>query len=349
MSLLGNRKGLFLGDRGLVEVCEAVGFPAALLSDETVVKYLVPACLAVFAEGDIAVRHNKTPPSGLREWFGAQDILDGRFAAALGELYRSPDAAVREPLDSLQRALAGTLARSIVHGEGPWPFAGLKASLPPLARIDGEDLVFGGFDGQPAYRERLAGRVKYLLAIEPGLRLMHVIDQQVELLGRPAFCFSYLCVSSRPFAGQFLGRYLFLRAEQASGIRTRGEEMVERGFVIPAEGDIADSLRNFVRLDRQIGETHGRVDVAFHLGSTLPRLTPPQAREILDNAYFLLRPGGALLVGFPATPQPPGHISRAELDRCALQAGFVAASRLSVGAPLSSPGLPVYSFFRKAR
>jgi hypothetical protein len=30
----------------------------------------------------------------------------------------------------------------------------------------------------------------------------------------------------------------------------------------------------------------------------------------------------------PATPQPPGHISRAELDRYALQAGFAGTHRL---------------------
>jgi hypothetical protein len=124
--------------------------------------------------------------------------------------------------------------------------------------------------------------------------------------------------------------------------------MVDRGAVIPAEGDIAERLRDFVQRDEEIGEAHGRVDVAFQLGSRLPRLTPPQAEEVLRNAHFLLRPGGGLLIGFPATPQPPGHVSRAELDRCALQAGLAGNSRLSFGASLSNPGLPVYSFFRKA-
>jgi hypothetical protein len=190
--------------------------------------------------------------------------------------------------------------------------------------------------------------VKYLLAIDPGIRLVHIIDEQVELLAHPAFCFNFMCVCSRPFASQFLAQYLLLRAEQVSGIRTRGAEMMDRGFIIPAEGDIAESLRNFVRLDKGIGEPHGRIDVAFQLGSRLPRLTPPQAQEILRNVQFLLRPGGALLIGFPASPQPPGHISRAELDRSALQAGFAGTPRLSIGASLTNPRLPVYSFFRKA-
>lgn len=348
MSPFTRKNTRFLGDQGLVEVCQAVGFPAALLGNEAIVQYIVPACATVFAEGDIVIRHNNAPPPGLREWFGEDDLLEGRFAEGLAELYRSPGAAARGPLDTLQRALSALIARGIVHGEGPLPLDGLKASLPPFARVDGKDLVFGGIDGQPTYREHLTGHVKYLLAIDPGLRLMHVIDQQVELLARPAFCFNFICVFGRPFASQFLAQYLLLRAEQVSGIRKRGAEMVDRGFVIPAEGDIAECLRNFVRRDKEIGETHGRVDAAFQLGSRLPRLTPPQAREILGNVHFLLRPGGALLIGFPSTPQPPGHIARAELDQCALQAGFVGNPRLSVGASLTSPRLPVYSVFRKA-
>jgi hypothetical protein len=157
-----------------------------------------------------------------------------------------------------------------------------------------------------------------------------------------------MCVCSQPFTSQFLAQYLLLRARQVSGIGSLGMEMVQRGFVIPAEGDIADCLRNFVRRDEEIGERHGRVDLAFQAGARLPRLTPGQAQEILRNTHFLLRPGGALLIGFPVTPQPPGHISRAELDSCALQAGFTGNPRLSVGASLANPRLPAYSFFRKA-
>lgn len=73
------------------------------------------------------------------------------------------------------------------------PFKGFKASLQPLTRIDGRKLVFGGVDGQRTYRERLTGDVKYLLAIDSGLRLMHIIDEQVKLLARPAFCFTFMC------------------------------------------------------------------------------------------------------------------------------------------------------------
>lgn len=347
MPHLPTKKGLFLGDEGLIEVCRAIGFPATLLSNETIVKYIVPASTIVFTEGDLVSRHNNPPPPGLREWFGESALSEGRFASGLAELCQTPSAAVREPLDTFQRALSALFARGVVHGEGPLPLDDIKSTVPPLARIDGNDVVFGGGNGHPVYREHLSGPVKYLLAIDPGIRLMHVIDQQVELLARPAFSFNFMCVCSRPFASQFLAQYLFLRARQVSGIEHRGMEMVERGFVIPAEGDIAECLRNFVRRDEEIGQTHGRVDLALQLGARLPRLTPSQAREILRNAHFLLRPGGALLIGFPSTPQPPGCISREELDQCALQAGFGGNPRLSMGASLTNSGRPVYSYFRK--
>jgi hypothetical protein len=100
-------------------------------------------------------------------------------------------------------APAGTrrqLNHGAAHDQGPLPIGGLKPTVPPSGRIDGEEVSFGGNYDQPGYRERLAGPVKYLLAIEPGMRLMHVIDQRAELLARLACCFSFMCAASRPFA-----------------------------------------------------------------------------------------------------------------------------------------------------
>jgi hypothetical protein len=39
-----------------------------------------------------------------------------------------------------------------VFGEGPLPLSGIKPTVPPLARIDGADVVFGGNFGQGEYR-----------------------------------------------------------------------------------------------------------------------------------------------------------------------------------------------------
>src|SRR6185437_6863106 len=190
---------LLLADQGLEAVCASIGFPAGLLSNDTIIRYVLPACTAVFAEGDIAARHN-TPLAGqLAEWFGAHSIGEGRFAEGLTRLCRSPGEDAAEPLEKLQRAVAAFVARG-AFGEGPRPLSGLRATAPPLARIDGAEVVFGGNFGQGEYRERLDDRVNYVLAIEPGIRVMHVIDQQVDLLTQPAFSYSYICASEQPFA-----------------------------------------------------------------------------------------------------------------------------------------------------
>lgn len=341
---------LFLGEDGVAAVSAAVGLPACLLDNATIGRHIVPTCAAVFSEGDLIIRHNVSPKPGLREWFDGDGITEGRYFAGLTELYRNPPRAVREPLDDLQRAVAALVARGIVFGEGPLPMSDLKPALPPLARVEGSQVVFGGHSGQGEYREQLDRPVRYLLAVEPGIRLMHVIDQQVELLSRPAFSYNYMCLASQPFAAQFLGNYLLLRARQVSGHDQMGEEMIDRGFVILGEGDLAASLARFVDLDRKIGETHGRVDLAFYTGSLLPYLTAEQARRILAHVHFLLRPGGALLIGFPIEPSYPGRLDMNELLAATVAAGFSPndGSRVHVGTSnLANPGLPVYMFLRK--
>jgi hypothetical protein len=338
---------LLLADQGLEAVCASIGLPAGLLSNETVVKYVLPACAVVFAEGDIAGRHN-TPLAGqLAEWFGPHSMSEGRFAEGLRRLGRSPGE-VAGPLEKLQRAVAALVARG-VFGEGPLPLSGLKATTPPLARIDGAEVVFGGSFGQGEYRERLDDRVNYVLAIEPGIRVMHVIDQQVDLLTRPAFSYSYICASEQPFTCQFLANYLMLSTDRQSTYHGMSEQMLQRGFVTLAEDEIIASLDRYVDLDQSLGDTHGRIDVALLVGAQLPRMDYERLRRILERVHFLVRPGGGLLAGFPLEPHEPGQLTREELLTAALEAGFAGdGSRTHLGTSnLANPRLPVYSFHRK--
>jgi hypothetical protein len=339
---------LFLGDNGIETVCASIGFPVGLLDNDTIIRYILPGCAAVFAEGDLVVRHNNPPGDRLGEWFGERDITEGRFFEGLTRLCRNPGAEVAGPLESLQRAVAALVARG-VFGEGPLPLGGVKPTVPPLARIDGADVVFGGNFGQGEYREHLDDRVNYVLAIEPGIRVMHVIDQQVDLLTRPAFSYSYIFASDQPFACQFLANYLMLRADRQSSYLGMRDQMIERGFVTLAEGDITESLDRFIELDRSLGDTHGRIDVAFFVGTRLPRLSQERARRVLEGIHFLLRPGGGLLLGFPAEPREPSQLALEELAGAAAMAGFTGrGSRIHLGTSnLASPGLPVYSFHRK--
>src|SRR5437879_6487978 len=174
MPLFGKRKQsgaagspgsqLFMQEDGIVDVCLAAGLPAELLDNDTIVRYVVPACAAVFSDGDLAGTHNHPPEPHLREWFGEHDIVDGVFCRRLAELILVPPAAVQGPLDNLQRRIAVSFARGVVHGEGPMPVKGLQQALPPLARVEGADVMFGPGD----YRERLDRPIQYLLAIDPG-------------------------------------------------------------------------------------------------------------------------------------------------------------------------------------
>jgi hypothetical protein len=188
-----------------------------------------------------------------------------------------------------------------------------------------------------------------VLAIEPGIRVMHVIDQQVELLTRPAFSYSYIVTSDQPFARQFLANYLMLRTDRQSTYLRMYDQMIERGFITMADGDIITSLDHFIEIDRSLGDAHGRVDVAFFVGSRLPRLSQERARHILERVHFLVRPGGGLLLGFPMEPQQPGQLALEELNNAALMAGFTGyGSRIHLGTSnLADPRLPVYAFHRK--
>jgi hypothetical protein len=339
---------LLLADQGLEAVCASIGFPVDLLSNDTIIWYVLPACMAVFADGDIIARHN-TPLAGqLAEWFGTHSISEGRFAGGLTRLCRNPGEEVAESLEELQRAVAVFVARGM-FGEGPLPLSGLKATAPPLARIDGAEVVFGGNFGQGEYRERLDDRVNYVLAIEPGVRVMHVIDQQVDLLTQPAFSYSYICASEQPFACQFLANYLTLRTDRQSTYYGMREQMLQRGFMTLAEDDIIASLDRFVELDKSLGDAHGRIDVALFVGTRLPRMDYERVRQILERVHFLVRPGGGLLTGFPMEPHEPGQLSPAELLTAALQAGFTGyGSRTHLGTSnLANHRLPVYSFHRK--
>jgi hypothetical protein len=339
---------LFLSDDGIEAVCASIGFPSGLLDNETIIRYILPGCAAVFAGGDLVVPPSGPPGGPLSEWFGEHDITEGRFFDGLTRLCRNPGDEVAGPLEDLQRVVAVLVARGVL-GEGPLPLGGLKSATPPLARIDGADVVFGGSPGQDEYTEHLDDRVNLVLAIEPGIRVMHVIDQQVDLLTRPAFSYSYIFASDQPFDCQFLANYLMLRADRQSSYLGMRDQMIERGFVTLAEGDITASLDRFIELDRSLGDTHGRVDVALFVGSRLPRLSQERALRIMAGIHFLLRPGGGLLLGFPAEPREPGQLALEELNGAALMGGFTAhGSRTRLGSSgLASPGMPAYSFHRK--
>ena len=70
---------------------------------------------------------------------------------------------------------------------------------------------------------------------------------------------------------------------------------------------------------------------------------------MLADIHFLLRPGGALLMGFAPLHHPPQHAAIDELIRLALRAGFSGrGARLHIGSSnLVNHALPLFTFYGK--
>jgi hypothetical protein len=343
-----NTDKIFLEEEGIVQFCKGLGMPDALITGENVLSYFLPCFVEVYTEGDLQNHHS--PPEDLRlvEWFGYHHFGEARFVSellALRDGKRKIDGVDDVPI---QRAFGVTFAYNVVEGAGPLSPFDPMATIPPLVYIEGTDVVFGGNFGQGQYRERLNRPIKSVMAFDPGVRAIHTIDQQLKLRNDTSL-FQYTTINPHPFITRFFSNYVMLKARRLTGNDRLIRAWEAQEIYKHMEGDIATITHAIIEGHRQRKQPCDFLDLVIYTRLIPPRIDRASAQQALRNAYHLLRPGGALLLGFPLTEGAKEHVSMHDLIKMAPLAGFVSGrSRLHAGASsINNPKLPVYGIFFK--
>jgi hypothetical protein len=337
---------LVFQEEGLVSLCQDFGLPAELITNHVLINFVFPSFVNAYSEGDLRLSHPVPKDPRLSLWFGERDVRDGRFACQLEDLRRrDPHHAV---LAKLQRAFALSMARCAIDGGGPFTPSNLAQDRPPIARIENSDVVFAGNYGQDTYRESLNATIRNVLAIEPGVRGAHAIDDQLKLRGQDGI-FRYYAISQHRLMSDFLTFYFVLRARHLTGSDALAQAWAQYSLSISREGDPAAVTQTMVDANRQLGRKHGDLDLALYTGYVSPRLTPKLTQAMMENVLWLLRPRGALLIGFPPDATSAGCASMIDLIKMSLAAGFPTTGvHAHCGTSnLSNPKLPFYSFLYK--
>jgi hypothetical protein len=337
---------LVFQEEGLVSLCQDFGLPAELITNHVLVNFVFPSFVDAYSEDDLRLSHPVPKDPRLSLWFGERDVRDGQFACRLEDLRR------REPhhavLAKLQRAFALFMARCAIAGGGPFTPSNLAQDRPPIARIENSEVVFAGNYGQDAYRESLNATIRNVLAIEPGVRGVHAIDDQLKLRGHDDL-FRYYAISQHRLMSDFLTFYFVLRARALTGSDALAQAWAQYSLNVSKEGDPAVVTQMVVDANRQLGRKHADLDLALYTGYVSPKLTPKVTQTMMENILWLLRPGGALLIGFPPDATSEGCASMVDLMKIALAAGFP-KTRIHAHfgtSNLSNSKLPVYVFFYK--
>ncbi|MBO0798011.1 MAG: hypothetical protein J2P31_04240, partial [Blastocatellia bacterium] len=225
-------------DEGLVTLCRELGLPGDLIDGETMSLYVLPCLVQVYTDGEFRTNHAPPEDQRLVEWFGHRDFEDGSFLRELAAVRDGMRRVERLDMIGFQRALAASFAHHLVTGEGPFPEFSRTTST-AIARIDGADLFFGGKYGQGEYRERMDRPIKHVLALDPGVRAVHTIDQVLRLRANdPASLFRYRTISRRAFIAQLLIEYF--------RFCSRGSNGETDGIYQSLEGDIASVTQTII-------------------------------------------------------------------------------------------------------
>jgi hypothetical protein len=267
--------------------------------------------------------------------------------SALRDGKRRMDGVDIVPLQDIYTAM---LASNLATGEGPLPASDLAKSVPSPVRIEGDKLYFGGNYGQGEYCEQLNRPVNSVLSLEPGIRAIHIIDEQLRLsLTNPISIFQYATISSYPFIARLLPHYFLSRSRQLTGNETLALTLEKQELYTSIQGEIADVTQNLIKGHLQRNQPCEFLDLVLYTSYLPSRLDVASVPQVLKNVYRLLRPGGALLIGLPLVESAPGRASLKDMMNAASGAGYSEAkSRTHVGTSnMANPRLPVFVFLVK--
>jgi hypothetical protein len=336
-------------DAGMVQLCRGLGMPDELITGENVL-LLVPSCFfEAYTNGELQTHH--APFKGrMAEWFGHRDFGKGRFVKELVALRDGKRQIDGVDMAAIQGGFAATLASNLATGEGPFSLMDIKQIIPSPVRIEGDKLYFGGNYGQGEYCEQLSRPVNSVLSIEPGIRAIHIINQQLRL-GRtnPMSVFQYATISSYPFIARLLPHYLLCRSKQLTGSETLALTLEKQELYRSIQGEITDVTQNLIEGHQQRNQPYEFLDLVLYTSYLPSRLEVASARQAMKNVYQLLRPGGALLIGFPLIDAAPGNASITDLMDAAFSAGFLQEkARAHIGTSnMANARIPLFTLFVK--
>ena len=337
-------------DTDLGQLCRALGMPDELITDEHVLLN-VPFCFVeVYTNGELQTHHAPLEDRRLVEWFGERDFGEGRFVKELSAVRDGRRQVEGVDMDAIQGGFAASLAQSLVTGQGFFPATNLKQAIPAPVRIEGNSLFFGGNYGQGEYREQLSHPVHSVLALEPGIRAIHCIDQQLLLAQtKPVAIFQYATINSYPFIARLLPHYCLARSKQLTGSDALALTLEKHDLYKSLQGDIVSVTQNIVEGHRQRNQRPEFLDLVLYTGYLPPRIDVAGLQQVIKNVYQLLRPGGALLLGFPMLEVAPGQVSLKELLDGAFSAGFSQKrARAHIGTSnMANPRIPIFIFLVK--
>ena len=343
------RTKIFMQNEGMIQLCQGLGMPGDLITEEVVTNY-VPSCFVeVYLNGELQTHHAPLQDRRLVNWFGERDFCTGQFVQHLAELRDGKRHIDGVDIVSFQRAMAALFARKLANGEVA-AFEPGKAIPPSPVRIEGADVIFGGNFGQGEYREQLSRPIKYALALDPGIRAIHVINGQLRILAtEPASLFQYSVINRHPFIAELLVDYLISRCRQLTGDDQLAHTLIENNAFVTMYGDIATETRHMIEREQQLNQTAGYLDLVIFAHYMLPQIDVTSTQNVLENVYQLLSPGGALLLGFPLVDGPTGRANVMDLMQAAKRSGFSAGpTHIYAGASnMSNLRFPLFSFWVK--
>jgi SAM-dependent methyltransferase len=337
-----DKNDIFLRDQGMVQLCQGLGMPTALITTFTTA-ICVPSCfLEVYTDAQAQGHHQPFDDRELIAWFGDRHYADGLFVQRLAEVRDGTRRLDQVDLYALQATIGVLFAHHLVTGEGPFPLVNPRESFPALARVERDTVVFGGHFGQGAYHEQLGRPIKRVLDLDPGLGAVNMMDDYLALARRePAAVFQYVTINRYPFLGHLIMNYLKLRGQQLTGNHDLVKGLVTHELVLSIEGDLAVNAQDLAEA------VPGKFDLVLYLSYRASHLAIAQAEPLMRSIYQLLAPGGAVLLGFPLSEVLPGKAAFTDLAEAVLKAGFV-EGRTHIGTSnIANERLPVFLFATK--